>query len=173
MSIDFENGKTYSCGGITDPMMRCFRSNICLRPSCYDCKFKGIDRVSDLTIFDCWHYEQLTGKKDNDKGYTAVIVHSDEGKKWLEVSQKNLEVDRIDTKDVIELDGVMVSGVVHEHHNRQEFFDLLENHDIVYVIKKTIPIKFTERIKDKSKSLLYKIGLLKTIKTIFANREIK
>ena len=28
--------------------------NICSRPSCYQCHFKTINRVSDITIFDCW-----------------------------------------------------------------------------------------------------------------------
>ena len=98
MSIDFVGGKTYSKGGITDYMMRSFRAGICLRPSCYECSFKGESRVSDLTIFDCWHYEQLTGKKDDDMGHTAVLVHSEKGKRMLESCKDILLIDSIDLK---------------------------------------------------------------------------
>ena len=63
MSVDFENGKSYSAGRIADLMMRSFTSSICFRPSCEAYAFKGIKRCSDLMLFDCWRYNSLTGKK--------------------------------------------------------------------------------------------------------------
>lgn len=60
MSLVFSNGKKYAHSRLTDLMMRCFTSRICDRPSCEKCVIRGKNRVSDLSLFDCWHYEALT-----------------------------------------------------------------------------------------------------------------
>lgn len=164
MSVDFENGKTYSKGGITDPMMRCFRANICLRPSCSCCKFKGEHRVSDLTIFDCWHFDELTNKKDDDKGHTAVLIHTPKGQSRIYECKPFLEIDEIDPERVISLDGIMVNNHVIEHEKRNEFFKVLHEFGLNEAIKQTIPIGVTDIAKEASKSALYKLHLLNLIK---------
>ena len=164
MSVDFENGKTYSKSGITDPMMRSFRANICLRPSCGSCAFKGIDRVSDLTIFDCWHFSTLSGKNDNDKGHTAVIVHSEKGLQMLKDCNDLLEIVPIDLDAVVKLDGVMVKNVTSVHAQRDEFMKSLANNGLLYAINQYIPITLMDRIKDGSKKILYKLGILNFVK---------
>lgn len=164
MSVDFMNGETYSRGGITDPMMRSFRANICLRPSCASCSFKGVCRVSDLTIFDCWHYTELTGKKDNDMGHTAVLVHTEKGSNRMQLSKKWLEIDKIDVNAAVEMDGIMVSERVKEHPKRQLFFETLSAKGICAAIDSTIPISIFEKIKDYSKKVLHIMGILSLTK---------
>lgn len=54
-SIWFDDkSKEYHKGMEIDMMLRLYFKNICSRPSCYQCHFKTINRVSDITIFDCW-----------------------------------------------------------------------------------------------------------------------
>ena len=38
--LEFSNNKAYERIFAEDPFMQMFLSNICLRPSCYACKFK-------------------------------------------------------------------------------------------------------------------------------------
>lgn len=90
MKIDFANGKTYYGSGRVDPYMKAFVSELASRPSCVTCKFKGLERPSDITIFDCYEYSQITGKKDDDKGYSSVFVHSDKGEKYYRPSYLGL-----------------------------------------------------------------------------------
>lgn len=55
-----------------------FFSNLTKRYSCGDCKFCGIERMSDITIGDYW------GDKENDGIHKSVaIAHSDKGGKLL------------------------------------------------------------------------------------------
>lgn len=166
MSVDFINGKTYSCGGITDPMMRSFRANICLRPSCYNCRFKGTNRVSDLTIFDCWHYSNLSGKKDNDKGHTSVLVHSSKGKNILRLCENIMEIEPIDVNDAIKLDGTMVNNIVQSHGLRHDYMLILKEKGLLEAINSTIPVSNMDRLKDNVKKYLYHLGLLNIIKKI-------
>lgn len=168
MSIDFKNGQSYSCGGITDPMMRCFRANICLRPSCAECNFKGEHRVSDLTIFDCWNYEKLANKKDNDKGHTAVLIHSPKGNTRIYECGDLLDIDKIDSQQAIVHDGIMVKNRAKNHDKRKEFFEILSKRGLDFAIEQTIPISFFEICKDKSKKIFYKLKILNFIKRICA-----
>lgn len=77
MKIDFDNGKTYYGSGRVDPYMKSFVSELASRPSCAYCAFKGLERPSDITIFDCYEYAKLTGKEDDDKGYSSIFVHAE------------------------------------------------------------------------------------------------
>ena len=49
----------YNNGIDTDPYLRAFFSNICSRPSCYNCKFKEQFHKSDFTIWDCFDVDTL------------------------------------------------------------------------------------------------------------------
>lgn len=173
MSVDFANGETYSKGGITDPMMRSFRANICLRPSCEECAFKEEARRSDLTLFDCWHYEYLSGKKDDDRGHTAVLVHTEKGREMFLECEKYLDIQTIDAKEVIEKDGIMVNNRVQFHPKRQEYMDILKKDGIMLAIDGTIPISLKEKLMDASKSILHKMGLLAVAKKIKGRQRIK
>ena len=82
MRLEFENRRVYSKSGRIDPMMHFFVNGIAKRPICYECPFKGVNRVSDFTIFDGWHAAQLAGIKDNDRGFTFLITHSVKSKKY-------------------------------------------------------------------------------------------
>ena len=77
MTIKDENGKdVYTYGIDTDPMLRAFFSNICDRPSCYECRFKKRYRVSDFTLWDCYTVHNFDKGMDDDKGTTRVLCHS-------------------------------------------------------------------------------------------------
>lgn len=62
------------------PFYRGFKSYINFRPSCYHCKYGGVERVSDITLADFWGLEKVDCSiKSITKGYSMVIVNSDKG----------------------------------------------------------------------------------------------
>lgn len=79
--ITDRNHGNYHQGVESDSWLRAFFSNICDRPSCYRCHFRKQYRVSDFTIWDCFHVERFSKELDNDKGATRVLVHTDKGRK--------------------------------------------------------------------------------------------
>jgi len=50
VKFTFENGVVYKESFYTDSYMKLFLNNICLRPSCHDCKFKSLNRLSDISL---------------------------------------------------------------------------------------------------------------------------
>lgn len=64
--------------------MKLFLRDLCLRPSCYQCPSKGLNRTADLTIGDFWGVESVAPELDDDRGTSLVLVHTRKGQAALE-----------------------------------------------------------------------------------------
>lgn len=79
--------------GIEDEYLAAFLFDIDLRPSCYKCNFKGIDRKSDITLADAWG--ELSGSRVyNERGTSLIIAHTNDGEKLIDEITKNIEFER-------------------------------------------------------------------------------
>lgn len=83
MLISFSNGKDYCEASSKNLYLNAFLNNVCLRPSCYDCKFKGLNRDSDITLADFWGIEKILPKIDDDKGVSLILANTVVGKNKL------------------------------------------------------------------------------------------
>lgn len=93
--FDYQNGKVYSVHQNNDSFMQGFTSNLYLRPSCSNCKFKGIERGSDITLGDFWGVWDLYPEFDDNIGTSLLMIHSEKGHKmWKEIRAnfRNLEI---------------------------------------------------------------------------------
>lgn len=77
--LNFVNNTSYEKIFTKDPFMQMFLRDICLRPSCYSCRFKEMDRSSDITIGDCWGVENHHPYMDDNKGTSCLFIHTDKG----------------------------------------------------------------------------------------------
>ena len=69
----------YREGVDTDSYLRSFFSDVNVRPSCYDCKFKKQHHLTDFSIWDCFDVYKFSKDFDNDKGVTRLLVNTDKG----------------------------------------------------------------------------------------------
>lgn len=160
MKIRFKNGMTYYGSARVDYMLKCFFNEISSRPICYQCSFKDLERCSDFTIYDCWHAAELVpGLKDDDRGYTNVIVRSERGQKILKKISDGYEMYRADTKKAIELDGVMILNSANPHERRSEFYVGMDNRTMQEQIQKFIPVKKTDILIERGKIIFYRLGV--------------
>lgn len=60
----------------SNPYLRTFFSDLCLRPSCYQCPAKSLRSNSDFTIADFWGIENTQPEFDDDKGTSLVLVNT-------------------------------------------------------------------------------------------------
>lgn len=84
IAIDFGNNKNYKKPHSQDDFILLFLNNICLRPSCYDCKFKDMNRPSDITLGDAWGVQNHSPEMYDDRGTSVVLLHTDKGKEFFE-----------------------------------------------------------------------------------------
>lgn len=97
--FDYQNGKVYSAHQDKDRFMQGFTSNLYLRPSCSNCKFKGIERISDITLGDFWGVWNQYPEFDDNIGTSLVMIHSEKGQKVWEYILENLRVLEISNEE--------------------------------------------------------------------------
>lgn len=60
-----------------------------MRPSCFNCPFKKIERISDFTLADAWGVSNIVPEIHDNKGLSSVIIHSTKGLKlWQQLSNR-------------------------------------------------------------------------------------
>lgn len=119
-----------------DSLMSLYLSNSVLRESCYNCHFKGPKNVADIILGDFWGIEVTNPKFLDQKGVSALIINTEEGKRFIE-KNKILEETinfKAKIKDIIKYNPSLISSVKMEHH-RFEVFDNLENNSIELISK--------------------------------------
>lgn len=167
MKICFSSGETYLGSARVDYMLKSFFKEIASRPSCYRCAFKTKNRCSDYTIYDCWHADQLIEKlRDDDKGWTNLIVQSEKGKKLLTQLRYKYEMYPSDTEKAIELDGIMVKKSATPHPKRNVFYKDIDKKTLPEQICEFIPVSRKDYLIENSKAVIYRVGLYKILKRI-------
>ena len=131
--------------------MKAFVREISSRPSCAACAFKGIERPSDITVFDCYEYSKITGRKDDNRGYSSIFVHTEKGGKILEDIKSHIEIQEEDVNSLVTENGVMVCNSAKPHPRRAEFYQLAEHYPIDKALNKIDPITLKDKIIEKSK----------------------
>ena len=61
-----------------------------MRPSCYECKFRGFPRMADVTLADFWGIEKYSKALEKDLGTSLVMINSEKGKEWFDRIQNRL-----------------------------------------------------------------------------------
>lgn len=151
--------------------MRGFLKNLYLRPSCYDCKFKSKERISDITLADFWGINDIYPDIDDDKGISLVIVHSIKGSNLFEKLKTNMFCIEVNIDNAIKYNKSMIISVKN-NIERNKFFSELLNYDYIEtLIEKYSKDTFKEKLKKYLKVILLKFGIFNFIKTTL--RKIK
>ena len=153
---DSQNNLRYHNGVESDPYLRAFFSNICDRPSCYNCKFKKLNRESDITLWDCFNVEKYNSKLDDDKGTTRILANTVKGKRFVEELGVTHNLEEIDVELATKNFLAMFQSVKY-NSERSDFFE-----DVGKLEEKELFTKyFSDNITVKSERVIRKI-LLKT-----------
>lgn len=72
--------------------MQVFLSDLSLRPSCYNCKFKSGSSGSDITLGDFWGIDRIDPAIDDDRGMSLILVNTSKGERSVrECGMKSYE----------------------------------------------------------------------------------
>lgn len=99
--FQYSKEKKYSALNGTDLYSKLFVSNCINRESCSECHFKGINRISDLTLADFWGIWDILPEMDDDRGTSAVIAHSEEGIRIINAISDKLKIQRVEISQVM------------------------------------------------------------------------
>lgn len=139
-----------------NPYMRLFLSNICLRPSCHACRYKSIERPSDITLGDSWGIQNYKPHMDDDKGVSVVIVHSDKGIKLFDSCSENMIFEKAEVDKILPPTSDSRKSVI-MHPKRGEFFKSINNGVQVEQLIKLVEPSLSKKIKRKIGNMFSKI----------------
>ena len=72
------------------PYMRLFLSRISGNTSCFDCHYRKLPRIADITLGDFWGIEKIHPQMDDDKGTSVVLLNTKHGKNLFNSISKNI-----------------------------------------------------------------------------------
>lgn len=169
VSFSFKNNTEYFKILSEDLYMKAFLKDVCLRPSCYDCEFKTLNRQSDITLADFWGIENVLPEMDDDKGTSLIFVNSEIGQDIFNSISINMIFKEVNINEATKYNSAAIKSVP-KNPNRDNFFDYLDNLEFDELVKRYCTDKLVTRTKQKVKTsirgILNKIGLLDVVKRI-------
>lgn len=115
ISFDFRNKEKFGWGTYTkaqsrncieykhsdyDPYFFSFLAGKTLRENCYNCQYKKLERVADITLADFWRVNEIDPQFADKMGVSLVWVNNEKGKQlWEKEMISQMEVIAIDAGD--------------------------------------------------------------------------
>lgn len=160
LAIEFSNSFKYYVDIMKDSFGYGFLKNVCLRPSCHNCKFSKIPRIADITIADFWGVANYYPDLDDDKGTSLVMINSNKGKKVFDLCSDMLFIKEVELEKAIEYNNNAI-GSEKPSPKREQFFLDYSNKGYKYVAKRYLTTepsrvrKFKRMIK-KIRAIIFK-----------------
>lgn len=142
----FDNGKTITRRYSDDPMADAFFSHLSVRDSCFDCQFKTVNRISDLTVGDFWFSEKY-GFGEDLYGVNLCLIQSKNGHDLIDAIKSHIKYMEVDTRAAVLLNGGMIYSSCPKNKNRDRFFNELGNTEFNSLVKKYDGISKKMRLK--------------------------
>lgn len=88
---EFDNGKEFQQLAAENSYQQGFLKGLYSRNSCFSCRFKGIERCSDITLTDYWGVRGIQPDAYNPQGTSLILLHSSKGHTLLEDCKDKLQ----------------------------------------------------------------------------------
>lgn len=163
----YQNGKEYIQTLNKDLYMRAFLKDVCLRPSCYDCQFKTLNRQSDITLADFWGIQNVLPEMDDDKGTSLIFVNSGNGCEMFKEIKDDIIYEEVDMEKAVRFNLAVVKSAKY-NPQREGFFKDLDRLPFDQLVKKYcsdfLYVRAKKKAKEVVRTVLKYLGLLDIIK---------
>ncbi len=146
--IKFLNNREYLKENHKDAYSKAFVQNISLRKSCYACRFKNVNRPSDITMGDLWGIKNILPHITDDKGVSLAFIQSEKGRELLKQIEDSLWLQEVSSDLAIANNSAMVKSV-YEHNFRDYFFENLGKQDFEGLVEDCLKPSYYVRLKRK------------------------
>ena len=134
LKFDFTDGKSYEEVGNENDYIKGFIKNLYLRPSCYECAYKTLNRQSDITLADFWGVEGILPNLDDNKGTSLIFINSDKGKEIFDKIKRYIMCESVDIEKSIIYNPCAVKSC-EKNKCRNKFLSEYENKDFNRLIQ--------------------------------------
>lgn len=132
-----------------NPFMKGFIADLYLRPSCYECCFKGIDRTTDFTLGDYWGVQRLQPEMFDDKGVSLLLVHSQKGMQLFQQISDLLEYKEAPIDAAVGVNHSLVKSAKLTDGKEKFYSELKKGKDFIEVVERMTRVSLLQKIKRK------------------------
>lgn len=169
VSLLFDNDTEYRKTLKEDLFLMAFLKDVCLRPSCYACKFKTLNRMSDITLGDFWGIQEVLPDMDDDKGTSLIFVNSKAGQALFEQIADRMRCKEVDISEAVNYNSAAVKSV-RRNTNRDHFFRELHRLPFDQLVKRyctdKMHLRISRRLRATLKPILVRLGLFDPLKRL-------
>ncbi|MBR3300328.1 MAG: Coenzyme F420 hydrogenase/dehydrogenase, beta subunit C-terminal domain [Clostridia bacterium] len=145
-SLETEDGERHTGYYFDSTFYAAFQKYICLRESCYGCRFSSADRPSDITIGDFHEIDGFIKGINRFDGISKVIINSEAGMKlWEDIKDKLFSYE-FDIDEMIDKELIFAANTVRPNET-DEFFAEYEKSGIPGLYKKYLAPSFYRKIR--------------------------
>lgn len=156
MDINFTDGSVYTKSMKWDLYLRLFLKNIILRPSCYNCHSKSLNRESDITLADFWGVERFVPEMADDKGTSISLINTPKGNDIFNGVKDKLIYKEIDINDAVKFNKPSYQSV-DKNPLREYYFEKFDEKNFGSLAKKVTGTSYTRKGINKIKKIIKKI----------------
>ena len=151
--------KEFAVPGSNHPFLGAYLAGCNIRPSCFDCRFKGTSgRSSDLTISDSWGIDRIAPEFDDDKGISNVFINTAKGALAFEEIRGEMDFIQIDFEQAIQGNPYYFKNK-EAAQNRDLFWKTYRKRGVVEAFQTAVPQRrLLNRIVQIKRYLVSKIG---------------
>lgn len=166
MKIEYVDGSFYRELAVKDPYERAFLTNLSLRPSCYQCQYKTVSRVSDITIADYWGAETVHPELKEQQGVSLVLTHSEKGEKAIKLLD-GIALGKTDLQRAVKMNHACTHSVPWPA-KRNDFFKLQDENGISSAAEECLRLSVSQKVRKtvvrngvRVKKVLRKMGIVR------------
>lgn len=140
------------------------RTGVYCRPSCYECKFKGYPRISDMTLADFWGIENVDKSMEKNLGTSLVMVNSKKGEAYFEKVKARINYVSVPFASIEAGNLSLNKSLEQPKVDRTIFFEDLDKLTFLQIADKYINVNnntLKSQIKQRLKGLYHFWGIIK------------
>jgi acetyltransferase-like isoleucine patch superfamily enzyme/coenzyme F420-reducing hydrogenase beta subunit len=148
----FSDGRTYLREGRKDDFVRGYVEAHCYcRPVCYECKYKGFPRISDITLGDFWGIDNVEKAMDGNMGTSVVLLNTEKGISYFESIRNAIVSQQVTLSDALSGNPALTSSVAMPTIDRRQFYADVDKLTFDAVAEKYYPSNGRLATKTKKK----------------------
>ena len=126
------------------------QTNVFSRPSCYDCRFKGLPRIADISLADYWGIEKVDKTLDDDIGTSLVLLNSQKGRDYFKQIQQKIKSISLPFETCLAGNPMIMNSQPAPLINRDAFYKDLDKMTFTEVANKYFPIASDSKLSLKN-----------------------
>ena len=150
--VSYKDGTCFSENFKKNAYMRGFVFDFFLRPSCYKCTFKGVDRNTDITMGDFWGIQEEEPEFYEKDGVSVLIIHSEKGQKLFSEIEQVVVSKKISADEIVRHNQSLVKAS-NESEMRTLFF-----YEMKKGVKKAVDGIINPNKVQKLRNKIYRVG---------------